>query len=365
MKAPAAPRALAHAAPPWELLQAGMDLPAFGYELSVARLVAFVRATGLYDFVHFDREYAQAAGARDIFISAPHASGLCCRLLTDWAGPEVSIRSLTVAIQAQCCAGDLLTVSGRIARVYREGPRRVVDVDDILIGHALAPEAVRASATLLWPAGAADAGQPATSATLPARGVIDPLAPAAVRALTGQVREIKLGQGQPVTAGEVQLWCEALEDWNPLYWDADYATRSPHGHLLVPPAGRFLGIGGAAVMGIGCLKPGARLPEPVRAGRTGHALKQALREEMIASNTPFTLPGLPEVAVTRMRTDYLTPLPVDTATRTFAELTACSAPKSTRLGDGHFVSWTETTVGTGGVTYHVRSLTAFFYTARQ
>ncbi len=48
----------------WDAVAEGERLPGFGYELSMLRLVAFVRATGLYDYVHHDPEYARAVASR-------------------------------------------------------------------------------------------------------------------------------------------------------------------------------------------------------------------------------------------------------------------------------------------------------------
>src|SRR4051794_13775996 len=90
----------------WEDVEDGQDLPPFTYELSLLRLVSFVRASGLYDYVHFDGAYAKAAGARDAFISTPHVAGLFGRLLTDWSGPTGEIRSLTFAMRTQSCTND-------------------------------------------------------------------------------------------------------------------------------------------------------------------------------------------------------------------------------------------------------------------
>lgn len=77
-----------------------------------------VRASGLYDYVHFDRDYAQAAGARDAFMATHHVGGLFSRLLTDWSGPEADVRSLTFNINTQSCPNDILTLTGKVGRKY-------------------------------------------------------------------------------------------------------------------------------------------------------------------------------------------------------------------------------------------------------
>jgi hypothetical protein len=71
---------VAHRSLCWQDVEEGTALPSFTYELSLLRLVAFVRASGLYDYVPFDGDCARAAGARDAFISAPHVAGLFGRL---------------------------------------------------------------------------------------------------------------------------------------------------------------------------------------------------------------------------------------------------------------------------------------------
>ena len=60
----------------WDDIAEGADLPGFDYELSMLRLVAFVRATGLYDYVHHDSDYARAVGIKDAFAATPHIGGL-------------------------------------------------------------------------------------------------------------------------------------------------------------------------------------------------------------------------------------------------------------------------------------------------
>ncbi|HSV83216.1 MAG TPA: hypothetical protein VLK85_28800 [Ramlibacter sp.] len=348
----------------WEDVQVGQSLPPLNYELSLLRLVSFVRATGLYDYVHFDGSYARSAGARDAFISAPHIAGLFSRLVTDWTGPLGELRSLKTRIQAQCCVGDMLAFAARVGRKYvtADGDH-MVELVDMNASHALAPSAACASATIRLPS---RSGARATGDALapPEVDVLtDPPAPEEIRALIGVETEIKFGQGRPVSEAELHLWCECLEDWNPVYWNHEYARASHWGGLIVPPAGRFFGVGSGTSMGVGYLKPGSTTPEVLKRNVQGHALMRELREGMIRSNTPFALPGYSEVAVVSSETHYVHWLRPGESTRTYAQIRGCSGLKKTKLGDGHFLTWTESVRSVQGELKTMSTLTALFYSA--
>jgi len=323
----------------WEDVREGEPLPPYTYELSLLRLVAFARASGLYDYVHFDRDYAQAAGARDAFISTPHVAGLFGRLLTDWSGPEAEIRSLTFAMRTQSCTNDILTVTGNVGRQYRgEDGAYLVDLVDLNIGHSLAPQAAVATATMALPSRSGEAARPLNSP--PAEDPPTPPAdmPDFARPFLGKSQPGGDLPARPLTKDEIHLWCEALEDWNPLYWDEEFASASRHGGIIAPPTGLFLGAGSAAGLGVGTMKPGKQIPEPVRQGLTGIALLQSLRQSLIASSTLVIPPGCPEIAVVQAASRYFVPLkPGDTA-RSEIRMKNCSARKATKLGEGYFIT---------------------------
>ncbi len=323
----------------WEDVEEGQPLPPFTYELSLLRLVAFVRASGLYDYVHFDGDYARAAGARDAFISTPHVAGLFGRLLTDWSGPEAEIRSLTFSMLTQSCTNDVLRVSGRVGRRYRgEDGAYLVDLVDLNIGHALAAHAATATATLSLPSHSGEKARlldPARAgeAERPAADVPD-----FARPFVGKSRPGGNLPARPLTRDEIHLWCEALEDWNPLYWDEAYAASSRHGGIVAPPTGMFFGAGSAAGLGVGCMKPGERVPDAVRQGLTGIALLQSLRQNLVQAGTLVTPPDCPEIAVVQAASRFFTPLrPGDTA-RSELRMKRCSQKKATKLGEGYFIT---------------------------
>ncbi|AYH43523.1 MaoC family dehydratase N-terminal domain-containing protein [Azoarcus sp. DN11] len=346
----------------WEDVEEGQELPAIGYELSLLRLVAFVRATGLYDYVHFDRDYARLAGARDVFIATPHVLGLFSRLMTDWAGPESAICSITLNMRTQSCSGDLLMITGRVARKYvGDDGEHLVDIVDLNMGHRVAAQAATASATMALPS---RTGGPVKVSRLPApRQTVaaDQDLPDFAKTLIGMVKEGPGEPAWPLTADEIHLWCECLEDWNPLYWDKEYAARSPYGGLIAPPAALFHGAGASAQVGVGYLKPGEKVPEAVQRGLTGLPLLQELRKDLISHITPFSVPGCPEIAVSQARSDYFTPLRPGDTTYTRQEVLNCSPMKRTRLGEGHFLTWVRSVFNQREELVRTFTLTGFYY----
>jgi len=322
----------------WEDVAEGQELPGFDYELSMLRLVAFVRATGLYDYVHHDPDYARAVGLKDAFAATPHVGGLFSRAVTDWTGPEGLIRRIEFRMTGQCLRGDLLRVTGTV-----KGKRRLDDASalvdiDLNMAAGENPSAASARVTVALPS---------TDGTMPLvereRDPDDFVAanedmPEFAKAYMGEVREGNWEPREPLEASNVHLWCEALEDWNPLYWDAEYANKSTVGGLVSPPIGLFFGPGSGLVVGLGYKKPGAQVPEPIVQGLHGMELMSALRQELIRGGVPFPPPDCPETVVTNAVYNFYRPLRVGDTLRTEQRLATCSQLRKTRLGEGYFTS---------------------------
>lgn len=322
----------------WDDAVDGQALPGFEYELSMLRLVAFVRATGLYDYVHHDPDYARAVGIKDAFAATPHIGGLFCRAVTDWAGPLAMIRRIEFRMTGQCLRGDLLTVSGAVSgkRCLADGSA-LVDVD-LNIANQNAPSVASAKVTVALPL--REGSTPPIVRERDPDEIIMPNddMPDFAQAYLGQVREGNWEPRDPLLASDVHLWCEALEDWNPLYWDADFAATSPVGGLVSPPIGLFFGAGSGLVVGLGYRKPGAAVPEPIVQGLHGMELMSALRQELIRGGVPFPPPDCPETVVTNAVYNFYRPLRVGDTLRTEQRLATCSQLRKTRLGEGYFTS---------------------------
>lgn len=322
----------------WEDVVEGQELPSFDYELSMLRLVAFVRATGLYDYVHHDPDYARAVGIKDAFAATPHIGGLFSRAVTDWTGPFGLIRRMEFRMTGQCLRNDTLRVTGEVVR-----KRRVADgsalVDVALnIANDSSPSVASAKVTVALPS--TDGTMPLVERDRDPDDMVIPNddMPDFAKTYLGAVREGNWEPREPLEASNVHLWCEALEDWNPLYWDADFADRSFVGGLVSPPIGLFFGPGSSLAVGLGYRKPGAEVPTPIVQGLHGMELMSALRQELIRGGVPFPPPDCPETVVTNAVYNFYRPLRVGDTLRTEQRLATCSQLRKTRLGEGYFTS---------------------------
>lgn len=346
----------------WEEVQAGDRLPSYEYELSLLRLVAFVRASGLYDYVHFDGEYARAVGVRDAFIATPHVAGLFGRLLSDWSGPDAVLRKLAFSLNKPSCVGDVLTVSGSVKRKYRgENGEALIDIDDLSISYAGTEGAATGRATLSLPS---QDGPPTpmrvTTASRTATR-IDPAMPEVAKAKIGVVSECSQGRSVPISEDELLLWCEAIEDWNPLYWDKEYARTTSHGRLIAPPFGMLLGPGSSVQLGLGYKRPGATTPLGIAKGLRGLPLLQSMRKGWADSSRPLSIPGYPELAVVKAETEFYAPLGIGDTIRVTEELLDCSGIKKTRLGEGYFGTYVKSFFNQSGDLAKLYTSTIFHY----
>jgi acyl dehydratase len=131
----------------WRLVQAEQTLPELVIEINRTTLARAVLGTRDLYPIHHDHEFAQANGARDIFLNTMWYQGVLGRYATDWAGPESFVRALAVEMRSPNCPGDTLTVRGEVARRHLADGRPLVDLD-ISIGNQLQQRAVVGAVTV-------------------------------------------------------------------------------------------------------------------------------------------------------------------------------------------------------------------------
>jgi acyl dehydratase len=141
--------------------------------------------------------------------------------------------------------------------------------------------------------------------------------------------------GTVVSAARIQMFAATVQDANPSYWDADFATRT-WGGLLAPPA----------------LLMGWLIPLPWEPGGRPPAAAIALR---------VPLPG---TTIVNAANEAEFPLPVVDGDRLtiVEEVVSVSPEKMSRLGVGHFIETLDTFTRQDGAVVATNRNTLFRFT---
>jgi hypothetical protein len=98
-------------------IEVGTKLPELKLYGDPTFIVSTAIATRDYQDVHHDRDQAQAKGSKDIFVNILTDTGLVQRYVTDWAGPNAIIKSISLRLGVPWYAYDTVTFAGEVTEV--------------------------------------------------------------------------------------------------------------------------------------------------------------------------------------------------------------------------------------------------------
>ncbi len=110
-------------------LEVGTELPerTFG-PLTRTDFVRYQGASGDFNPIHHDDDFARAAGFESVFSVGMLQAGLLATYCTDLLGPT-NVRRFRVQFREQVWPGDTLVASGRVTGVYEGGEEPRVDLE--------------------------------------------------------------------------------------------------------------------------------------------------------------------------------------------------------------------------------------------
>jgi acyl dehydratase len=95
-------------------VEIGTELPLLVLDITPTLIVSTAIATRDYQDVHHDRDLAQQKGSKDIFMNILTTNGFVGRFITDWAGPEALLQSVSIRLGAPNYPYDTMTMTGRV-----------------------------------------------------------------------------------------------------------------------------------------------------------------------------------------------------------------------------------------------------------
>lgn len=115
--------------PTWDELQEGSapDEREYG-PISRTDMVRYQGASGDFNPIHHDEEFAKSAGYPTVFSVGMLQAGILGTFATDWLGAE-NVRRFSVSFREQVWPGDTLVCTGQVVRRYEEDGERRVDLE--------------------------------------------------------------------------------------------------------------------------------------------------------------------------------------------------------------------------------------------
>jgi acyl dehydratase len=91
-------------------------------------IVRYAGASGDFNPIHHDEEFARAAGMPSVFSIGMHSAGLVGQYVARWVGLG-NVRRFGVRFTGQVWPGDVLTLAGRALRVEDAGDERLAHLE--------------------------------------------------------------------------------------------------------------------------------------------------------------------------------------------------------------------------------------------
>jgi acyl dehydratase len=107
-------------------INVGDKLPDMGIDINVSFVVAGAVASRDFTPVHHNKAAANASGLANVFPNILTDNGLVGRFVTDWAGPDATLKRVNIKLGAPVQPGEVLKFTGEVAS--KDDANNIVDV---------------------------------------------------------------------------------------------------------------------------------------------------------------------------------------------------------------------------------------------
>lgn len=92
-----------------------------------AMFVRYAGASGDFNPIHWNEDFAKAAGYPGVFAQGMFTAGVLATFVTNWLGSE-SVRKFRTRFVGQVWPGEQIVCSARVERIYDDAGARVADL---------------------------------------------------------------------------------------------------------------------------------------------------------------------------------------------------------------------------------------------
>ena len=92
---------------------------------TTTQLVMWAGASGDYNAIHYDKDYALQQGLPGVIVHGQLAGAFLGQMLTDWAGDKGTINKLSISYKGMNFPGEAITCQGKVIKKHVEGNRHM------------------------------------------------------------------------------------------------------------------------------------------------------------------------------------------------------------------------------------------------
>ena len=93
------------------------------------QLVMWAGASGDYNPIHYDKDFAQSQGLPGVIVHGALAGSFLCQLITDWIGERGVVHSFSCSYRGMNFPGEVLTCRGEVTKKYVVDGKHHVECD--------------------------------------------------------------------------------------------------------------------------------------------------------------------------------------------------------------------------------------------
>ena len=135
----------------YEDVAVGSEIIPLVKQPTTAQLVMWAGASGDYNPIHYDKDFAQSRGLPGVIVQGQLAGCFLGQLVTDWIGEQGSLRKLSCSYKGMNFPGEALICKGRVTKKYIEDGEHYA-ICDIWVENPKGEKTVSGMAIVVLPA---------------------------------------------------------------------------------------------------------------------------------------------------------------------------------------------------------------------
>jgi acyl dehydratase len=134
----------------YEDVEEGKEIPQLVKNPTTQQLVKWAGASGDYYQIHYDKDFALAAGLPGVIVHGRLKSSFLGQLMSDWVGEEGWVKKISVQHRGMDFPGEQLTCKGTVTKKYIQDGEHIVELE-VWTENPRGEKTAPATATVLLP----------------------------------------------------------------------------------------------------------------------------------------------------------------------------------------------------------------------